>query len=143
MERAILSHLVNSHRFYTMKWQFDMYLLVVTLLMVSALACGYTRRTCYAGSFLLPDHDPSPGHPRQPGSAAAHPDDDHPSYEEEEWGIRTTMLSAALQEYPDNRVVLLIDDPYVPNNRKAREQLEAARALLGEIQDLLAASAGR
>ena len=33
--------------------------------------------------------------------------------------IRTTLLSAALQEYPDKRVVLLIDDPYVPKTRKA------------------------
>jgi len=45
-----------------------------------------------------------------------------PSYQEEERVIRTTLLSAALQEYPDKQVVLLIDDPYVPKNQKAREQ---------------------
>ena len=31
-----------------------------------------------------------------------------------------TLLSAALQEYPDKRVVLLIDDPHVPKTRQAR-----------------------
>ena len=53
------------------------------------------------------------------------------------------MLSAALQEYPDKRVVLLIDDPYVPETQQAREQLEAARALPGEIAELLARPAAR
>ena len=52
--------------------------------------------------------------------------------------IRTTLLSAALQEYPDKRVVLLIDDPYLPKTGKAREQLESARALPGKIERLLA-----
>src|ERR1700761_3020359 len=37
-----------------------------------------------------------------------------PSYQEEPEVIRMTLLSAALQEYPDMRVVLLIDDPPDP-----------------------------
>ena len=53
------------------------------------------------------------------------------------------MLSAALQEYPDKRVVLLIDDPYVPKTAAAREQLEAARALPREIAELLARPASQ
>ena len=57
--------------------------------------------------------------------------------------IRTTLLSAALQEYPDKCVVLLIDDPYVPKTRQAREQLESARALPGKIERLLAEPARR
>ena len=57
--------------------------------------------------------------------------------------IRTTLLSAALQEYPDKRVVLLIDDPYVPKTPQAREQLESARALPGQIERLLAEPARR
>ncbi len=66
-----------------------------------------------------------------------------PSYQEEERVIRTTLLSAALQEYPDKRVVLLIDDPYLPKTRKAREQLQAARELPGKIERLLAGPASR
>ena len=61
-----------------------------------------------------------------------------PSYQEDARVIRNTLLSAALQEYPDKRVVLLIDDPFVPKTAKAREQLQAARALPYQIGRLLA-----
>jgi cellulose synthase/poly-beta-1,6-N-acetylglucosamine synthase-like glycosyltransferase/chitodextrinase len=66
-----------------------------------------------------------------------------PSYQEEARVIRNTLLSAALQEYPDKRVVLLIDDPQVPKNESARELLQAARALPGQIEELLAWPASR
>jgi cellulose synthase/poly-beta-1,6-N-acetylglucosamine synthase-like glycosyltransferase len=66
-----------------------------------------------------------------------------PSYQEEEHVISNTLLSAALQEYPDLRIVLLIDDPPVPKNRQARDQLVAARALPRKISHLLAEPAGR
>jgi len=66
-----------------------------------------------------------------------------PSYREEPRVIRKTLLSAALQECAGQRVVLLIDDPPSPGNDRQRELLEAARALPGEIQDLLAAPAER
>ncbi len=64
-----------------------------------------------------------------------------PSYQEDAHVIRKTLLSAALQEYPDKRIVLLIDDPVVPRTERARELLLAARALPLEIEDLLAAPA--
>lgn len=38
-----------------------------------------------------------------------------PSYKEDEQVVRQTLLSAALMEYPNKRIVLLIDDP--PNAR--------------------------
>lgn len=66
-----------------------------------------------------------------------------PSYQEDARVIRNTLLSAALQEYPGKRVVPLIDDPFVPKNAKAGEQLRAARALPYEIGRLLAGSASR
>ena len=56
-----------------------------------------------------------------------------PSYAEDERVIRNTLLSAALQEYPGKRVVLLIADPFVPKNAKAREQLEE-RILVADRQ---------
>ena len=40
-----------------------------------------------------------------------------PSYQEDARVIRRTLLTAALQEFPDQRVVLLIDDPFVPKTR--------------------------
>lgn len=60
-----------------------------------------------------------------------------PSYQEDARVIRNTLLSAALQEYPDKRVVLLIDDPPGPTSRRSRELLAAARALPRELQELL------
>lgn len=66
-----------------------------------------------------------------------------PSYQEDARVIRNTLLSAALQEYPDKRIVLLIDDPQAPRARRARELLAAAQALPREIQELLAGPAAR
>ena len=119
-----------------------LYLLIVTLLTVSALAYLLTRlgffyrtRTHHRASRASLDQYFDA---RQPTLTTI-----IPSYQEEERVIRTTLLSAALQEYPDKRVVLLIDDPYVPKTRQAREQLESARALPGKIERLLAEPASR
>lgn len=61
-----------------------------------------------------------------------------PSYAEEPDVVRATLLSAALQEYPGMRIVLLIDDPQVPKDEHAKAILEGCRALPGEIEALLA-----
>jgi len=60
-----------------------------------------------------------------------------PSYKEEGHVIRQALISAALQEYPNRSVVLLIDDP--PNPRSASDQasLATARALPMEVQEML------
>ncbi len=60
-----------------------------------------------------------------------------PSYREDERVIRQTLLSAALQEYPDLRVVLLVDDPPNPSDAKDQASLARARALPRELTDLL------
>ncbi len=60
-----------------------------------------------------------------------------PSYQEDERVVRTTLLSAALQEHPHLRVVLLIDDPPNPTTAAARTLLETARALPAKIEDEL------
>ncbi len=60
-----------------------------------------------------------------------------PSYAEEPAVVRATLLSAALQEYPGMRIVLLIDDPQNPKDDAARASLEGCRALPGEIMELL------
>lgn len=61
-----------------------------------------------------------------------------PSYSEEPQVIRKTLLSAAIQEYPHKRVVLLIDDKPVASNPRDAARLEESRALGAEIMQLLA-----
>lgn len=61
-----------------------------------------------------------------------------PSYREEPRVIRQTLLSAALQEYPDLNVVLLVDDPPNPSDPEAQKTLAETRSLTGEIASLLA-----
>ncbi len=56
-----------------------------------------------------------------------------PSYREQLRVIEQTVLSAALQRYPDRRVVLLIDDAPAPDDSEDRRALEATRA----VEDLL------
>jgi cellulose synthase/poly-beta-1,6-N-acetylglucosamine synthase-like glycosyltransferase len=63
-----------------------------------------------------------------------------PSYREELRVVRQTLLSAALQAYPNRRVVLLIDDPALPGNRAALAALAAARAQAIDVDGLLLAA---
>lgn len=60
-----------------------------------------------------------------------------PSYREDERVIRQTLLSAALQEYPNLRVVLLIDDPPDPAEPDHQLRLERARALPAAVAEML------
>ncbi len=113
-----------------------LYLLVVSLLTGSALA----YLICRLG-YLLRSRD----HRRVPRAAL----DEFfsrsmptmtvitPSYREEARVVRTTLLSASLQEYPYIRVVLLIDDPPVPGSPENRRLLEDVRALPGQIAAVL------
>ncbi len=61
-----------------------------------------------------------------------------PSYREEPQVVRTTLWSAALQEYPSMRIVLLVDDPPHPTDPQAAEQLNRARMITAEIAAALA-----
>lgn len=61
-----------------------------------------------------------------------------PAYREQPAVIRRTLLSAALQQYPGRRVVLLIDDPPAPPSPADAELLASARRLAGEVHALLA-----
>lgn len=62
-----------------------------------------------------------------------------PSYKEELEVIEQSLLSTALQEYPNRRVVLLIDDPYEPATPPDAQALAEARRLPGELAERLAA----
>lgn len=61
-----------------------------------------------------------------------------PSYSEEPAVIRKTLLSAALQDYPKMRVVLLLDDKPYPKNPEVLARLNETRALAGDIEKLFA-----
>ena len=60
-----------------------------------------------------------------------------PSYREEERVVHQTLLSAALMEYPDRRIVLLIDDPPDTRDPEAMMALARMRRLPGKVQKLL------
>jgi cellulose synthase/poly-beta-1,6-N-acetylglucosamine synthase-like glycosyltransferase len=60
-----------------------------------------------------------------------------PSYKENIHLVRQTLLSVALQEYPNRRVALLIDDPPFPTKRDDLQGLLAARRLTRDLQMLL------
>lgn len=66
-----------------------------------------------------------------------------PSYREEIRIVRQTVLSAALQQYPNRRVVLLIDDPTPLSNSKAAVALASARLLPAELNALFEKPARR
>src|SRR5262245_21729255 len=66
-----------------------------------------------------------------------------PSYKEDPRVVRRTLLSAALQDYPRRRLVLLIDDPPTPTRSADIDLLLAARDLPREIQEFLEEPAQR
>jgi cellulose synthase/poly-beta-1,6-N-acetylglucosamine synthase-like glycosyltransferase len=61
-----------------------------------------------------------------------------PSYMEDERVVYKTIMSVALQDYPNRRVTLLIDDPPVPRHVADRLQLSAMQKLPNRIEKLLA-----
>ena len=61
-----------------------------------------------------------------------------PSYKEELRVVQRTLLSAALQDYPLRRVVLLIDDPVHPANPDDERALRRIESLPARLQALFA-----
>lgn len=66
-----------------------------------------------------------------------------PSYAEEPSVVRQTLWSAALQDYPSLRVVLLLDDPPAPTDPVVLARLERTRALASDIASALREPATR
>ncbi len=66
-----------------------------------------------------------------------------PSYKEEPQVVQRTLLSAALQDYPNRRVVLLIDDPAHPANADDKRALRHIESLPVRLQALFADVAKR
>lgn len=112
------------------------YIVVVTLLTFAALMYLVSR----FGAFQrFRDHERAAR-----GELDRHFSDAHrpitvlvPSYAEEPGVVRKTLWSAALQEYPHKRVVLLIDDNPFPSDEEVLDRLDATRAIPFEISDAL------
>ena len=112
------------------------YMVIMSLLACSALAYLTTRLGYYSRTRT---------HRRATRSELSQPFEQSapsltvliPSYQEDERVNRMTLLSAALQEYPDLELVLLIDDPPEPQYRGPAEMLAAALRLPHEIETLL------
>ena len=66
-----------------------------------------------------------------------------PSYAEEPQVVRATLWSAALQEFPDLKVVLLVDDPPNPSDPADLAKLERTRGLSAEISAAMSIPAAR
>ncbi len=66
-----------------------------------------------------------------------------PSYVEDVHVVSMTIWSAALQEFPDLRVALLIDDPPEPGDPERARELEATRRLCEDIVEELDAPHAR
>ena len=113
------------------------YVLIVSLLTLSSMAYllarhGYLRRAAVHQRAAKIDIDNTFDGPTPTITVLV------PAYREDTRVIRQTLLSAALQEFPDLTITLLIDDPPVPSNAAQAQLLDAARALPRQIQELLA-----
>jgi len=64
-----------------------------------------------------------------------------PSYKEEPRVVWQTLLSAALTEYPNKSVVLLIDDPTHPTDADDARKLAETRSLPGRLNSMFGAAA--
>ncbi len=133
---VILRQLIDGPQSYHFTLEAFGYLLVVTFLTFSALVYLIARQGAFQ-SFSK--------HTRVPRALLERHFAFHqpsitvlvPSYSEETQVIRKTMLSAALQEYPDMRVVLLLDDDPFRVRPEDVSRLETTRALGYEIKALL------
>jgi cellulose synthase (UDP-forming) len=142
----VVSTIVRQFLDYGTGFRFTMeavsYLVVVTFLTFSALIYLVMRQGAHE---RFRDHRRVPRaeldrhfDTRRPGVTVL-----IPSYAEETAVVRQTMWSAALQEYPELRVVLLLDDPPEPSDPTARERLDATRALAAQIAAALREPAER
>lgn len=122
------------------RFQFEavLYLVVVTLLTFSALMYLTARQGAmnrFAAHVRVPRGELD-GHfsNHQEGITVL-----VPSYAEEPSVVRATLWSAALQEFPQLRVVLLIDDNPFPSEPEVAKKLTETRALTGDIEHALQA----
>jgi cellulose synthase (UDP-forming) len=124
-------------------------LLLFTILVASLIYGGLVYQATRLGYMRrLADSSRSGPEPDESGTAARSPRALVliPSYREEPAVVRQTLLSVALQEYPDVSLRLLIDDPPDPTSIEDGRLLDQARHLPAEVSavmDPIAAEIGR
>lgn len=133
---VVIRELIDGPKSYQFTTEVVGYLVVVTFLTFSALMYLIARQGAFqrfgkhvrVPRAVLDKHFES----NQPPITVL-----VPSYSEEPGVIRKTLLSAALQEYPHIRVVLLLDDNPFPRNPADAKRLNATRDLGNDIKALL------
>jgi cellulose synthase/poly-beta-1,6-N-acetylglucosamine synthase-like glycosyltransferase len=134
---AILRQFFDGPKTFSFTMQAVGYLLIVTLLTFSALMYLVARQGAlqrFSKHVRVPRAELDRHFSEQQPSITVLV----PSYSEEPEVIRKTLMSAALQEYPGMRVVLLVDDNPHPSNPAVAARLNATRELGNEIMKLLA-----
>ncbi|TFD88248.1 glycosyltransferase family 2 protein [Cryobacterium serini] len=132
--REFLNNGTESFRFTT---EAISYLIVVTFLTFSALMYLVARQGAlqrFRDHVRVPRAELDSHFARRHGPMTVLV----PSYSEEPGVVRATLWSAALQEYPALRVVLLLDDPPHPTDPATAARLAESRAIAQGIAEALA-----
>lgn len=132
----------NPNAGFRFQFETASYLIVVTFLTFSALMYLLARQ---GALYRFRDHK------RVPRGELDRHFTDHgegitvliPSYAEEPQVVRATLWSAALQEFPDLKIVLLLDDPPHPSDPAVLARLEETRVLTDDIAASLAVPSER
>ena len=119
-----------------------LFMLIVALLIWGSLVYQLTRLAYFLRRL---DHRPASARALEEFSDGAVPSLTVlvPSYKEEPQVVQRTLFSAALQDYPNRRVVLLIDDPAHPANAGDKRALRHIESLPVRLQALFADVAKR
>src|SRR5262245_48550591 len=112
-----------------------LFMLIVALLLWGNLVYQLTRLAYFLRRL---NHRPAPASLLEEFSDGAVPPLTIlvPSYKEEPQVVQRTLFSAALQDYPNRRVVLLIDDPPHPGNPDDGRALRRIQSLPIRLQTL-------
>jgi cellulose synthase/poly-beta-1,6-N-acetylglucosamine synthase-like glycosyltransferase len=119
-----------------------LFMLIVALLIWGNLVYQLTRLAFFRRRL---DHRPAPAWVLEEFYDGAAPSFTVlvPSYKEEPQVVQRTLFSAALQDYPNRRVVLLIDDPAHPVSADDERALRHIESLPVRLQTLFADAAKR
>jgi len=134
---TIIRQFFQGPKTFSFTMQAVVYLIIVTLLTFSALMYLVARQGAlqrFSKHVRVPRAELDRHFSKQQSSITVLV----PSYGEEIEVIRKTLMSAALQEYPGMRVVLLVDDNPYPLNPAVAARLNATRELGNDIMRLFA-----
>jgi len=134
---TIIRQFFQGPKTFSFTMQAVVYLLIVTVLTFSALMYLVARQGAlqrFSKHVRVPRAELDRHFSKQQPSITVLV----PSYGEEPEVVRKTLMSAALQEYPGMRVVLLLDDKPNPSNPAVAARLNATREIGNDIMRLFA-----